>query len=93
MAQSQVFWIQRLSLAQNVTTPIRPPRFCQDVSIGNATLGDLQIYSAPDDDAAYRVVESMFEWDIATHETRFCPDEVGFWLKAAQAGTVVLTWR
>jgi hypothetical protein len=89
---AQAFAIRRVSLSAGVTTLVYPPRECQDVSIGNATAGDLTVYTTPDDVTAYLIVPASFERLITVRRHLFRVGQAAFWLKAAQSGDVVLIW-
>jgi hypothetical protein len=88
------FEIQRVALLAATQTPILPPRTCQSCTIGNATTGDLRVIT-DEAGAQYLIVASGFErviWFPQPTSGQFRKDMVGFWLQAADAGTVILTW-
>lgn len=93
MAQAQAgnFRITRTVLAADLLTAIKPPQTAKTVSIGNATSSDLQVHTN-DNEAEYLVISAGYERLIPVDRYIFSPDRVAFWLKASQAGTVVLVW-
>lgn len=84
---------RRIALLANVATAVSPPGCCQVVEIGNATPDDVKVYEDPTDESTYLVIVSGYAKLIDLKQHRFRPDEVAFYLKAAQAGTVVLLWQ
>lgn len=96
MGVSRAFWIDRITLAAGVKTPIFAPRICRGVSIGNGTLEDLRVYShdgEADDDAHYLVVATGYERPIGIGTDAFIRDgQPACWLRSAAGGLVVLIW-
>lgn len=91
MAVSRAFAVQRIALIAGALTPVYPPRTAADVTIGNATSGDLQVFTAEDGES-YLVVEAGFERPITVARQLFTEREIAFWLQAAVDGTAVLIW-
>lgn len=88
------FKVQRPVLLALTLTEVVAPFTCQSVTVGNATAGDLQIHT-DQGGSNYLVVAAGFErviWLPQPTSGQFRKDGVAFWLLAAQAGTVVLTW-
>lgn len=89
---SPAFWIDRLTLQAGVSLTVLPPRDAGDVTIGNATTGDLKVYTQPDDDAHYLVIATGYERLLSIRPLAFPANTPVFWLKAVQSGDVVLIW-
>ena len=92
MADSPALAVRRVTLLAGVTTPVYPPRECHDVTVGNATVGDLTIYSTPDDASRGLIVAAGYERNLTVRAHYFRSTEIAFWLNAVSAGDVVLTW-
>jgi hypothetical protein len=89
---AQAVAIRRVTLVADVTTPIYPPREAQDVTIGNATPGDVVLYSTPDEPSAFLVIAAGFERQLTVRHIHFRSGQVAFWLTANNDGEVVLIW-
>lgn len=87
------FQPDRRTLLAATATPIQPPVTTQTVLIGNATPGELRVYSDPNDNAKYFAVQAGYEKPLELRgQNYFRPDQVCFYLKADQAGDAVLIW-
>lgn len=86
------FRVRRIGLTGGQKTPITAPMACNNVSIGNATAGDLEVHTTDANDDEYLVIAAGYERAIALERTRFDHEQPCFWLKPAQSGTAVLLW-
>lgn len=94
MPVSQAFRVSRLSVVAGTLTAIKPPIGAREVSIGNATTGDLQVHTS-DDETEYLVIAAGYERLIPVKRDLMPTSNAGqiaFWVKAAQSGTVVILW-
>ena len=89
--KSSGFRAKRVALVAGVLTPIWPPHTTKTVSIGNATTGDVQVHTH-DDESEYLVIAAGYERTIPVERYQFWTDRIAFWLKATNAGTVVILW-
>lgn len=90
------FRIERLTLVQNIVTPITPPIHCSSVTIANNTTGDLKLHT-DDSGTHYGIISSCFEERVDLSQSGsatalFRPGQINFYLEAAVAGDIVLTW-
>jgi hypothetical protein len=82
----------RMELAANELTAIIPPIWASSVEIGNATEdSDLELHTS-DDGKEYVVVEPESYWLVELDTQGFRPEELAFWLKSHEGGTVILFW-
>lgn len=91
MAVSQAFRIQRVALAAGVLTAITPLAAAHAVSLGNATVGDVTLYTN-DNESEFLVIPASYERLVTVDHQLFDGSAVAFWLKAASSGTVILLW-
>ena len=92
--QAIPFQIKRIALLAGVQTEVYPPMTCQSVTIGNATTGDVRVISE-EDGSEYLTIASGFEriiWSPQPVGSMFQRNQIGLWLQAVDAGTVILTW-
>jgi hypothetical protein len=95
MSVSQALWIDRVTLAAGVKTPVYVPRLSQAAAIGNGTGDDLKVYSHDgevDDASHYVVIAAGFERPIQTLKSAFQERQIAFWLQSAPGGLVVILW-
>lgn len=88
---SHAFRIPRLTLVAGVLTAVCPPKESIAVSVGNATSGDLYLYTTSDE-SEYLIVAAGYERPITLATHLFRPGCTAFWLKSAGGGTVVILW-
>lgn len=92
------FTIKRMPLAAGVDTAIFPPYPCSAVTVGNATPDDLRVYTTLGDDTTYLGIASGYPYTFTLtlfKNQLYGPGDYSspaFWLRALQAGTIVLTW-
>lgn len=95
MATSQAFWIDRITLAAGVKTPVYAPRISQACNVGNATADDVKVYShhgETDDSSHYLVIATTFERQLSAGKNVYRRDEPAFWLESTPGGLVILIW-
>lgn len=82
----------RTTLSAGVLTPIVPPASFTKVMVGNATGGDVTLYTN-DDLSEYRVITTGFERELRAVQTHgFRGGEIAFWLQSAGGGLVICEW-
>lgn len=88
------FKARRILLVAGVAYPVFPPGGAQAaVQIGNATAGDLRVYTEdPTDDSKYFVIVAGYERNVPAYNVNFSAREVSFWLKPDVDGYAVLIW-
>jgi len=90
------FQIERIALAGGVQTEIICPYTCQSLTVSNGTTGDLRLISV-EDGSQYHIIASGFERIIWLPQTQgasplFHKNDVVGWLRADDAGIVILQW-
>ena len=79
-------------LAANVKTAILVPRQAQQVNILNGTTGDLQVHTSDTDDLHFIAITRGYERPFMAAHYQFHAGAIGFWLKPAVSGLVILVW-
>jgi hypothetical protein len=85
----------RVGVSAGEKLGIRPERISSSVTIQNGTPDDLEVHSSNEDDAHFLVIGAGFERTLPklhNNNTIFDTDNVAFWLKPVQTGSVVLIW-
>ena len=87
--------IRRKPLVPNKVTPIYAPWPSHGVTIGNASDGDLRVYSQDDDESHFLVIGARLERTIQ-HSNQIIfgddRDKASLYLNAIAGGEAVLEW-
>lgn len=88
------FKTRRIVLQAGVAQEVFPPGNAQhSVQIGNATQGDLRVYTEdPTDNEKYFIIVAGYERTIPAYNVNFSASRIAFWLKADVDGSAVLIW-
>lgn len=91
---ASTFKVRRIALIAGIAYPVFPPGGAQaGLQIGNATQGDIRIYTEdPSDPTKYFIIVAGYERNIPAYNVNFSASQVAFWITPDVDGTVVLIW-